>query len=330
VLLALIAVQASLLAGRAPAVAAETPSRSPAEATLSYTGDFPDPFVLVKHGRYHAYATQVGSPGHWTNVPEMTSTDLVSWTPIVDALPALPDWAMAGNTWAPAVLQRGGGYVLYYTARHRAAGRQCISAAVAPTPAGPFKDVSAGPLVCQLSLGGSIDPYPFVDRDGTAYLLWKSDGNAIGQPTSLWSRQLSPDGLGWPSSSTPVRLLDERPGTWQAPAIEGPAMVRTGATYDLFYGAGRWNSRSSGIGYATCDSPLGPCTDRTASGPWLRTGHDGGPVGPQGPTIFTDSHGDVRLGFAGWVGPVGYRNGGARAVWTGRLAFPGGVPTFSR
>src|SRR5437016_12398839 len=87
-----------------------------------------------------------------------------------------------------------------------------------------------------------------------SYLLWKSDGNAIGQPTSLWSRRLSPNGLGWQPSSSPVRLLSEHPGTWQAPAIEGPAMVRSGTAYYLFYGAGRWNPRSSGVGYAVCDS----------------------------------------------------------------------------
>src|SRR5437016_6991029 len=33
-----------------------------------------------------------------------------------------------------------------------------------------------------------------------SYLLWKSDGNAIGRPTSLWSRRLSPNGRGWQRS----------------------------------------------------------------------------------------------------------------------------------
>ena len=216
--------------------------------------------------------------------------------------------------------------MLYYATTQRASGRQCISTTVATTPAGPFKDLSTGPLVCQLSLGGSIDPYPIVDSDGAAYLLWKSDGNAIGQPTSLWSRRLSPNGLGWQPSSSPVRLLSEHPGTWQAPAIEGPAMVRSGTAYYLFYGAGRWNARSSGVGYAVCDSPLGPCADQAPSAPWLGTGPNATPAGPQGPTLFTDLDGALRLGFAGWSGRVGYPKGGVRAAWTGHLTFPGGHP----
>ena len=39
-------------------------------------------------------------------------------------------------------------------------------------------DMSTAPLIYQLSLGGSIDPSPFVDADGAAYLVWKADANA--------------------------------------------------------------------------------------------------------------------------------------------------------
>jgi len=55
--------------------------------------------------------------------------------------------------------------------RYRTAERQCISRAVSDNPAGPFVDERSEPLVCQLELGGSIDPSPFVDADGTPYLL---------------------------------------------------------------------------------------------------------------------------------------------------------------
>ena len=69
-----------------------------------YGGDFPDPYVTAgPAGRYYAYSTQLGQ----MNVPMMTSTDLATWTPPVDALPRLPSWAAWGHTWAPAWPREG-------------------------------------------------------------------------------------------------------------------------------------------------------------------------------------------------------------------------------
>jgi beta-xylosidase len=294
-------------------------------APLAYGGDFPDPFILVNGGTYYAYSTQIWSTDHWTNVPVMKSTNLTTWSSIRDALPTLPGWARPGNTWAPGVVRRSGRYVLYYTTTEAASGRQCISVATATKPTGPFRDRSSGPLVCQRSQGGSIDPYPFVDPSGALYLVWKSDDNAIGQPTSLWSRRMSSDGLGWALFSGATRLLAEQPTDWHVP-IEGPAMVWSQNRYYLFYGGGAWNSAESGIGYATCNGPLGPCVDQTQAQPWLGTGATDA-IGPQGPTVFTDRTGALRLGFSGWAGTVGYP-GGVRALWTGLLHFTNGQPTL--
>lgn len=306
----------------APAIAAAHATAQTAPV-LAYGGDFPDPFVLRAGAVYYAYSTNVAG----VNVPVMTSTDLVSWTSASEALPPLPSWASPGRTWAPAVLARGGAYALYYTVTQTSTGRQCISVATASVAAGPFRDTSSGPLVCQLDRGGSIDPYVFTDSGGTSYVLWKSDDNALGRPTSLWGRALAGTGVGFAWFSSPVRLLSQT-AAWQAPAIEGPAMVRSGSTYYLFYGANSWDSSTSGIGYATCSRPLGPCVDRSTAGPWLASPPTGGPVGPQGPTIFTDTNGGLRLGFAAWNGAVGYENGGVRALWTARLSFVNGNPTL--
>src|SRR5438445_4969000 len=146
-----------------------------------YAGDFPDPFVLVA-SRHYAYGTQTGS----INVQVMVSDDLTTWDHLGDALPGLPAWAEPGHTWSPAVLRRPDGYILYFAVRHAASGHQCLSRATASGPEGPFVDTSGAPFVFQDDRGGSIDPSPFVDADGTAYLLWKSDDNSIGRPTSLW------------------------------------------------------------------------------------------------------------------------------------------------
>ncbi len=311
----------------APGAAAAPNHRAPADPhpVLAYPGDFPDPFVLVAGGVTYAYSTNVAG----VNVPVMTSTDLSTWTPTTEALPRLPAWASPGRTWAPTVMPKGPGYVMYYTVTQTSTQRQCVSVATAAVPTGPFRDSSSGPLVCQLLLGGSIDPYVFRAPSGSWYLLWKSDDNALGRRTSLWGRALASTGVGFAPGSSAVRLLSQT-AAWQAPAMEGPAMVRSGGTYCLFYGAGSWSSASAAIGYATCSGPLGPCTDRSRSQPWFATAASGAPpVGPQGPTVFTALDGSTRLGFAAWNGVVGYANGGVRAFWIDGLTFPNGVPTLS-
>jgi hypothetical protein len=37
--------------------------------------------------------------------------------------------------------------------------------------------------------------------------------------------------------------------------------------------------------------------------------------------VFTDLSGATRMAFAAWSGPVGYQNGGVRALWIGNLGF---------
>jgi len=117
----------------------------------AYPGDFPDPFVLVVGTTYWAYST--GSAGR--NLQVMSSSDLKKWTAPADPLPVLPAWAQPGFTWAPGVVRPGGTYLMYYTVRDAASGRQCITVASSIGPGGPFADTSSGPLVCQLTNPGT-------------------------------------------------------------------------------------------------------------------------------------------------------------------------------
>jgi beta-xylosidase len=284
----------------------------------AYRGDFPDPFVLRVGKRYYAYATQTGA----VNVQVMRSSDRVTWTKPRDALPDLPEWAGWGHTWAPAVLPRGQGYVLYYTVRHRASGRQAVSVATATSPDGPFADVSSGPLIFQLERGGSIDPSPFVDDDGTAYLLWKSDDNALGRVTSLWGSRLHPDGL---SLTGRTYQLASQDAAWEAPVIEAPALIRVADRYYLFYGGGWWESEQASVGYATAEAPLGPYVKATRNQPWVASRPKA--TGPGGAEFFTDADGQVWMAYHAWEpGRVGYAVGGARSLWIDRVGFTEGGP----
>ncbi|CAN5236734.1 hypothetical protein BH18ACT4_BH18ACT4_13090 [soil metagenome] len=88
--------------------------------------DFADPFVLRVGAEYFAYSTNGGGG----NVQLIRAENLGQWRWVGNALPALPPWAAPNRTWAPAVLTRGSGYVLYYTALHVESGRPCISRAI--------------------------------------------------------------------------------------------------------------------------------------------------------------------------------------------------------
>jgi beta-xylosidase len=284
----------------------------------AFSGDFPDPSLLVVGTTYWAYST--GSGGR--NLQVMSSPDLRTWTSPVDPLPVLPGWARPGLTWAPAVVAAPGGFLMYYTVHDATSNRQCVSVATSTTPSGPFTDASSAPLLCQLANGGSIDPSPIAAPTGT-YLIWKSDDNAVGAPSHLWSQQLSPDGRSLVGSRS---LLLTATAGWQAGVIEGPSMARVGTLYYLFYGANDWSSANAGIGYALCTSPIGPCVNSSAFGPWM--GSHGLAVGPSGPDVFVDTAGSMRLAYHAWAGAVGYANGGVRALWIDHVAFSVLRPTI--
>ena len=280
--------------------------------------DFPDPFVLNTDSGFYAYGTN----GAGSNVQVLTSPDLVTWRGAPDALPAIATWAERGNTWAPSVLAWNGAYVLFYTCREPKAGRQAISVATAADPGGPFTDTSRTPLVYQLDLGGSIDPSPFVDVDGTAYLVWKADSNAINRPSGIWLQPISLDGT--TLTGVPVELL--RYGArWERPLIEAPSIVWAGGTYFLFYSANWWNTDRYSIGYATAPAVSGPYTKVTTSKPWF--GSDAEVAGPGGQEWFTDSTGQLRMAYHGWTPRhVGYP-AGARSLRLATVDLSGPAPS---
>ena len=105
-------------------------------------------------------------------------------------------------------------------------------------------------------------------------------------------------------------------------------MIHHDGTYYLFFAANSYASANSGVGFATSDSLLEPYSNRSVSGPWL--GSTVNATGPQGPMFFADFSGVTRLAVAAWYGPVGYRNGGMRALWIADFRFEGqGSPVAS-
>ncbi len=246
-----------------------------------------DPLLYATEGRYFMYTSGLGGPPA-LNVPVASSTDFTTWAPVTDALPHLPDWAVPGFTWAPDIHRFGSGYVLYFTAmvKGTSPSAQCIGSAVGPSPTGPFTP-AADPFICQLDLGGDIDPRVFTDADGTNWMLWKSDQNIAGAatPTELWSQPLAADGLSLTGRPAVLMHPDE---PWQGTIVEAPDMVRAGGTYWVLYSGNWFNQPAYGVGAARCAEPQGPCADTSAL-PLLGTNAQGD--GPGEASIFVDSSG---------------------------------------
>lgn len=299
------------------ALSAMRPAISPPTSGPAIGGDFADPAVLVVGDDYFAYATNAAGK----HVQVARSTDLRQWTMLPDALPSLPAWASAGGAyvWAPDVIQIGAQFVMYYTARDAAAGRQCIGVATSARPAGPFRDDSPQPLVCQRALGGDIDASPF--RDGAAlYLYFKSDGNCCHLLTTIWGQRLAPDGLRLVGA--PIALLTNDQA-WEGDVVEAPNMLQHDGRYDLFYSGNDYASARYAIGFARCQTPLGPCqkpldhpvlaSDPTAPTPL---------IGPGGASLF--QVGDATwIAFHTWMGGA---SSGVRSTLIEQLIWVGDIP----
>nr|MDQ3293334.1 glycoside hydrolase family 43 protein [Actinomycetota bacterium] len=250
-----------------------------------YSSNFPDPSVVRDGSTYVAFGTSTGG----AYLPAMTSTDLETWTArpaypqpacvggtvdrfFNDAFPCPPGWGqdrpvggrLKKELWAPGAVHIGSRWIVYYSMRvSTSPDRFCIGRAVSDSgPLGPYVDTSSAPFQCDDDPAGSIDPQPFVDDDGSAYLIWKSEGVVGSQPTRIWSRRLTADGLAFAPGSTPVELL-RTSAPWEGNVIENPSMVRAGGRLLLFYSGNEWASPHYAIGYAACQGPQGPCTKST-------------------------------------------------------------------
>ncbi len=147
------------------------------------SGSSPDPSGLNNNGTgsdYYLFTTG-------DLFPIQLSADLVNWTSVGTAFTQRPSWVVQSgdwNPWSPSVLQANGGYYMYYVGLN---GRfspsiHCVGVATSTMPGGPFTDQgplsngvldnSGRPIGCGDNTGyGNIDPAPFVDTNGSVYLL---------------------------------------------------------------------------------------------------------------------------------------------------------------
>jgi beta-xylosidase len=271
-------------------------------------GSFPDPMAHLRPAPVEYYAYSTGS-----RFPVIRSTDLVNWAAVGTAFTTAPAWS-SGNPWAPSVLAdprpctdrapgstSGECYFLYYVGLNNklATPSNCIGVATADSPAGPFRDrgiltrsdgtvhPTRGPIGCGDSGGYSnIDPAPFVDANGTAYLYLSTGHDASG----AWNRKASviPLTADRTRASGGRRALFGATRTWEAGVVEGPWMHKRNSTYYLFYSGGSFTNGSYAMGYATSSSPTGTFAKASAN-PILKSTAD--VIGPGGGSLTTGPRG---------------------------------------
>ncbi|WP_321317483.1 glycoside hydrolase family 43 protein [Labilibaculum sp.] len=166
-----------------------------------------------------------------------TSTDMVNWIEH-GTVASLKDfkWAKQDNgAWAVQCIERNGKFYMYCPMHGNGLG-----VLVADSPYGPFKDPLGKRLIDSDHIWNDIDPTPFIDDDGQAYLYW-------GNP-DLYYVKLNENMI---SVSGEIVKEPSKPKNYQ----EGPWVWKRKDHYYLSYAS---TCCPEGIGYAMSDSPKGP------------------------------------------------------------------------
>lgn len=187
--------------------------------------DYSDPDVIrVGEDFYMTASSFVSSPG----LPILHSKDLVNWTIIghaVDRIPGGYDGRVrhGDGVWAPSIRYHEGKYWIFFSAPDEG-----IYMTTAENPAGPW-----APLHMVKEVKGWIDPCPFWDDDGQAYLVHAFAQSRCGIKHKLKMCRMRPDGKA---------LLDDGEivfdGTENHPTMEGPKLYKRNGYYYIFAPAG--------------------------------------------------------------------------------------------
>jgi arabinan endo-1,5-alpha-L-arabinosidase len=273
-----------------------------------------DPGVLAHGGKYFVACTSGDAANAF---PISTSTDLVHWTSAghVFASAQKPSWA-TGDFWAPEIHAVGSGFVAYFSARNQD-GKLSIGAATATNELGPFTDIGQ-PLIHDPNMG-LIDASEFEDDDGSRYVIWKEDGNAVGKPTPIHAQKLGPNGTTVVDSPSTLITNDQ---AWEGAVVEGPWLIKTGGFYYLFYSGNSYANGSYALGVARASAPLGPYTK--AGDPIVVTNDTW--VGPGHCSVVTTPGGDTALVYHAWA--AGHVNGpgDARRLLVDEVIWSNGWP----
>lgn len=188
--------------------------------------DYSDPDVIRVSEDYYMTAS---SFNYVPGLPILHSKDLVNWSLLTYALPALPPYdhfrsvQPGGGVWAPSIRHHNGLFYVYYPDPDFG-----IYLVTAKDPAGPWSD----PVLVEGGKG-LIDPCPLWDDDGRVYLVHAYAGSRAGIKSIIVVKELNDEGTRVINTGTIVydgHALD--------PTIEGPKFYKRRGYYYIFSPAG--------------------------------------------------------------------------------------------
>ncbi len=188
--------------------------------------DYSDPDAIRVGENYFMIASSFGNaPG----LPLLRSKDLVNWKVvnyIIDEIPEerYKDPIHGCGVWAPAIRYHEGTYYVCFPMPDEG-----IYMSTATDPFGKWsKPVNIRPGA------GWIDPCPFWDDDGKAYLVAGVAKSRIGYKSVLHMVEMQPDGMGLIGEEHKVFDGNENDQV----TIEGPKMYKKNGWYYIFAPAG--------------------------------------------------------------------------------------------
>ncbi len=215
-----------------------------------FQGWYADPEGAIFNKQYWIYPTYSAPYNEQVFFDAFSSKDLVNWNKhshILDTVNV--KWAKRA-VWAPAIVEKGGKYYLFFGANdiqnnNKQGG---IGIAVADNPAGPFKDFLGKPLIDKFYNGAQpIDQFVFKDKDGQYYIIYggwrhcniaklKEDFTGLNPyPDGTTFKEITPKGY-----------------------VEGPFMFIRNNKYYFMWSEGGWTGPNYSVAYAIADSPFGP------------------------------------------------------------------------
>jgi len=216
----------------------------------SYTAD---PAPMVHEGRLYLYTShdEDATVNNFFTMNDWrlySTIDMVNWTD--HGSPAgykSFSWG-TGDAWAIQTIERGGKFYLYAPVNNSTGSK--IGVLVGSTPQGPFMDPLGKALISTGS--GNIDPTPYIDSDGQAYLYWGNpDLYYVKLNTDMISFSGSPTKVGLTTAGFGVRTKTDRATAYE----EGPWFYKRGSLYYIVYPA---DSTPEKLSYTTSTGPLGP------------------------------------------------------------------------
>ena len=215
-----------------------------------FPGWYADPEAVVFDMQYWVYPTFSDVYEKQVFLDAFSSPDLVRWEKHAHILDTgAVKWAHKAM-WAPAIVQNGGRYFLFFAANDIQSDEEQggIGVAVSDKPEGPFADYLGKPLIGTFHNGAQpIDQFVFRDSDGQFYMIYGGWGhcNIVKLKDDFTGLEPYADGTIF-REITPERY------------VEGPFMFIRNGKYYFMWSEGGWGGPDYSVAYAMADTPFGP------------------------------------------------------------------------